>query len=97
MLISTYYAEVKHDVCRMTGRMQQCSSMLLAHVLHIECVSIGFLLAAGSADTCTDLLNVKLALRISFPGGQVFFLSLQLLALLQQAAVHVVLLLVHPF
>ena len=71
--------------------------MLLAHVLHVKCVSSGFLFAASSAETQTDLLNVKLALRIGFPGGQVFFLSLQLLALLQQAAVHVVLLLLHPF
>jgi hypothetical protein len=97
MLISEFYAEVKHDACCMTGCMQQCSGMLLAHVLHAESVSSCFLFAASSAETHTDLLNVKLALRISFPGGQVFFLSLQLLTLLQQAAVHVMLLLLHPF
>ena len=70
---------------------------MLAHVLHAESVSSGFLFAASSDETQTDLLNVKLPLRISFPGGQVFFLSLQLLALLQQAAVHVMLLLLHSF
>lgn len=58
---------------------------------------VAFYFAASSNETSTDLLNVKLALSISFPGGQVFFLSLQLLMLLQQAAVHVVLLFLHPF
>ncbi len=77
--------------------MLKSSMMLPAHVLHVESLSIEFLFAASSDEICTDLLNVKLALRISFPGGQVFFLSLQLLALLQQAAVHVMLLLLHPF
>ena len=97
MLISKSYAEVKHEDDCMTGCMQQCSSMLSAHVVQVECVSIGFLFAASIAETHADLLNVKLALRISFPGGQVFFLSLQLLVLLQHAAVHVMLLLLHSF
>ena len=43
-----------------------------------------------------DLLHIKLALHISLPGGQVFFLRLQLLALFLYAALHVALLPFHP-
>ena len=42
------------------------------------------------------LLHIKLALNISFPGTQVFFLNLQLLALFLSAALHVALLPLHP-